>query len=152
MWSTNIIYCDEERPREEAGSLTLWNGMNGCVLSYFLWAAAWNLRMIPELFQSEDGSDDNDSQSLWRTSSSGLSPRGRTDWKVGRDLFWQLPIDNLCNRSILEYQNQAKRLFKTLSDNSPQRCSIETGNGQYIFQWVKIYSTMKVVHDGAWKA
>jgi vesicle transport protein SEC22 len=41
------------------------------------------------------------------------------------------PLDS---RSILEYQNQAKRLFKTLSDNSPQRCSIETGNGHYIFQ------------------
>jgi len=37
-------------------------------------------------------------------------------------------------RSILEYQNQAKRLFKTLSDQSPGRCSIETGGGQYIFQ------------------
>ena len=60
----NIIYCDEERPRDEAGSSTLWNGMNGCVLSYFLRAAAWNLRMIPELFQSQDGSDDNDSQGL----------------------------------------------------------------------------------------
>merc|ERR1712083_1100166 len=32
--------------------------------------------------------------------------------------------------------NQAKRLFKILSDNSPQRCSIETGNGQYIFHYI----------------
>merc|ERR1711936_391157 len=39
-------------------------------------------------------------------------------------------------KSILEYQNQAKRLFKTLTDNSPQRCSIETGNGQYIFHYI----------------
>ena len=49
--------------------------------------------------------------------------------------------NNLC-RSILEYQNQAKRLFKTLSDNSPQRCSIETGNGQYIFQWVYLLTVI----------
>ena len=46
--------------------------------------------MTSELFQSQDDSDDNDSQGLWRTSSRCLSPRRRTDWKVGVDLFWQL--------------------------------------------------------------
>ena len=35
-------------------------------------------------------------------------------------------------RSLLEYQNQAKMLFKKLTPNSPEKCSIETG--PYIFQ------------------
>ena len=42
----------------------MWNGMNGCVLSYFLRGAAWSPRMTPELFQSRDGFDDNDSQGV----------------------------------------------------------------------------------------
>ena len=42
--------------------------------------------------------------------------------------------DKQIGESILEYQNQAKHLFKTLNENSPQRCSIETGSGQYLFQ------------------
>lgn len=37
-----------------------------------------------------------------------------------------------CN--ILEYQNQAKMLFRKLGPQSPIRCSIETG--PYLFQWV----------------
>ena len=104
-------------------------------------AAAWRLRITPKLFQNQNGSDDNDSQGLWWTSSSSLSSGRWADWKVSNSAFirtylftWMTNIF----RSILEYQNQAKRLFKTLSDNSPQRCSIETGNGQYIFQWVII--------------
>lgn len=40
-------------------------------------------------------------------------------------------------RSILEYQNQAKLLFRKLGPNSPTRCSIETG--PYLFQWVFEY-------------
>lgn len=35
-------------------------------------------------------------------------------------------------RSVLEYQNQAKMLFRKLGPNSPARCSIETG--PYLFQ------------------
>lgn len=35
-------------------------------------------------------------------------------------------------KSILEYQNQAKMLFRKLGPHSPQRCSIETG--PYLFQ------------------
>jgi vesicle transport protein SEC22 len=54
----------------------------------------------------------------------------------GLPLAASVQEDEQTGKSILEYQNQAKRLFKTLSDNSPQRCSIETGNGQYIFHYI----------------
>ncbi|XP_037777066.1 vesicle-trafficking protein SEC22b-B-like isoform X1 [Penaeus monodon] len=37
-------------------------------------------------------------------------------------------------RNLLEYQNQAKMLFKKLTVNSPNRCSIETG--PYLFHYV----------------
>lgn len=35
-------------------------------------------------------------------------------------------------KSVLEYQNQAKLLFRKLTPASPKRCSIETG--PYLFQ------------------
>lgn len=35
-------------------------------------------------------------------------------------------------KSVLEYQNQAKMLFRKLGAHSPPRCSIETG--PYLFQ------------------
>jgi vesicle transport protein SEC22 len=35
-------------------------------------------------------------------------------------------------RSVIEYQNQAKMLFRKLNANSPPRCSIESG--PYLFQ------------------
>lgn len=35
-------------------------------------------------------------------------------------------------RSVLEYQNQAKMLFRKLGPHSPARCTIETG--PYLFQ------------------
>lgn len=35
-------------------------------------------------------------------------------------------------KSVLEYQNQAKMLFRKLGPQSPNRCSIETG--PYLFQ------------------
>lgn len=35
-------------------------------------------------------------------------------------------------RSMVEYQNQAKQLFRRMNTNSPSRGSIETGN--YLFQ------------------
>jgi len=35
-------------------------------------------------------------------------------------------------KNILEYQNQAKLLFRKLNTLSPSRCSIETG--PYLFQ------------------
>ncbi|CAG9809025.1 unnamed protein product [Chironomus riparius] len=37
-------------------------------------------------------------------------------------------------KNVLEYQNQAKMLFRKLGPNSPQRCSIETGN--YLFHYL----------------
>jgi len=37
-------------------------------------------------------------------------------------------------KSVLEYQNQAKMLFRKWGPQSPNRCSIETG--PYLFQWV----------------
>ena len=41
-------------------------------------------------------------------------------------LFFQL------GKNIVDYQNQAKRLFKTLTATSPIKCSIESG--PYLFQ------------------
>ena len=41
-------------------------------------------------------------------------------------LFQQL------GKNIVDYQNQAKRLFKTLTATSPIKCSIESG--PYLFQ------------------
>ena len=35
-------------------------------------------------------------------------------------------------KNVVDYQNQAKRLFKTLTSTSPVKCSIESG--QYLFQ------------------
>jgi len=52
----------------------------------------------------------------------------------GLPLAASVQEDEQTGKSILEYQNQAKRLFKTLNENSPNRCSIETGSGQYLFQ------------------
>jgi len=35
-------------------------------------------------------------------------------------------------KNIVDYQNQAKRLFRTLTATSPNKCSIESG--PYLFQ------------------
>jgi len=68
----------------------------------------------------------------------------------GLPLAASVQEDEQTGKSILEYQNQAKRLFKTLTDNSPQRCSIETGNGQYIFHYIieqqSCFLTLTEVH------
>ena len=44
-------------------------------------------------------------------------------------------------RDLMDYQNQAKQLFRKLSQDPqpPARCSLETG--PYIFQWVFLLST-----------
>ena len=39
-------------------------------------------------------------------------------------------------RSLVEYQNQAKQLFRRMNLNSPVRGSVETG--PYLFQYLKI--------------
>lgn len=36
-------------------------------------------------------------------------------------------------RTMVEYQNQAKQLFKRMNHNSPTRGSVETG--EYLFQY-----------------
>lgn len=44
-----------------------------------------------------------------------------------------MPSDEQTSRNIQEYQNQAKSLFRKLTERSPSRCSIETG--PYIFHY-----------------
>merc|ERR1719369_1051057 len=52
----------------------------------------------------------------------------------GLPLAASVQEDEQTGKSILEYQNQAKRLFKTLNDASPSRCSIESG--PYLFHYM----------------
>ncbi|XP_067636253.1 vesicle-trafficking protein SEC22b [Eurosta solidaginis] len=52
----------------------------------------------------------------------------------GLPLVGTMPDDEQSGRSILEYQNQAKMLFRKLSSQSPARCSIETG--PYLFHYL----------------
>uniref|UniRef100_A0A1B0GGB7 Uncharacterized protein n=1 Tax=Glossina morsitans morsitans TaxID=37546 RepID=A0A1B0GGB7_GLOMM len=54
----------------------------------------------------------------------------------GLPLVGTMQDDEQTGRSIIEYQNQAKMLFRKLSSHSPARCSIETG--PYLFQSVNI--------------
>jgi vesicle transport protein SEC22 len=52
----------------------------------------------------------------------------------GLPLAASVQEDEQTGKSILEYQNQAKRLFKTLNEASPSRCSIESG--PYVFHYL----------------
>lgn len=52
----------------------------------------------------------------------------------GLPLAAAMQDDEQSGRSILEYQNQAKMLFRKLGPQSPTRCSIETG--QYLFHYL----------------
>ncbi|XP_077986768.1 vesicle-trafficking protein SEC22b-like [Glandiceps talaboti] len=45
----------------------------------------------------------------------------------GLPLAASMQEDEQSGRSLTDYQNQAKMLFRKLDDNSPIRCSIETG-------------------------
>ncbi|XP_055599303.1 vesicle-trafficking protein SEC22b-like [Uranotaenia lowii] len=45
----------------------------------------------------------------------------------GLPLVATMQEDEQSGKSVLEYQNQAKMLFRKLGPNSPTRCSIETG-------------------------
>ena len=93
VWSTIIIYCNEGETSRglRARQLTLWNErMNDRVLKqamYFLPAEAWRLRITRELFQRQNGFDDDDSQGLWRPSLGGIGPGGRADGKVSNSCF-----------------------------------------------------------------
>ena len=46
--------------------------------------------------------------------------------------FFKVNIFLQSGKNILEYQNQAKMLFRKITPSSPQRCTLETG--PYLFQ------------------
>lgn len=52
----------------------------------------------------------------------------------GLPLAATMQEDEQSGKSILEYQNQAKLLFRKLNNQSPTRCSIETG--PYLFHYL----------------
>lgn len=52
----------------------------------------------------------------------------------GLPLAATMQEDEQSGRSILEYQNQAKMLFRKLGPQSPDRCTIETG--PYLFHYL----------------
>lgn len=52
----------------------------------------------------------------------------------GLPLVGTMQDDEQSGRSIQEYQNQAKMLFRKLGSHSPARCSIETG--PYLFHYL----------------
>lgn len=52
----------------------------------------------------------------------------------GLPLVGTMQEDEQSGKSVLEYQNQAKMLFRKLGPNSPARCSIETG--PYLFHYL----------------
>ncbi|XP_042217459.1 vesicle-trafficking protein SEC22b-like [Homarus americanus] len=52
----------------------------------------------------------------------------------GLPLAASLQDDEQSGRSLVDYQNQAKMLFKKLTVNSPNRCTIETG--PYVFHLI----------------
>ncbi|XP_043212451.1 vesicle-trafficking protein SEC22b-like, partial [Amphibalanus amphitrite] len=52
----------------------------------------------------------------------------------GLPLAASIQEDEQTGRNILDYQNQAKMLFRKLTPQSPTRCSIETG--PYLFHYM----------------
>lgn len=52
----------------------------------------------------------------------------------GLPLAASIQEDEQLGKNIVDYQNQAKRLFKALTGNSPVRCSLETG--PYLFHYI----------------
>ncbi|XP_037026577.1 vesicle-trafficking protein SEC22b-B [Bradysia coprophila] len=52
----------------------------------------------------------------------------------GLPLVGTMQDDEQSGKSVLEYQNQAKMLFRKLGPQSPNRCSIETG--PYLFHYL----------------
>ena len=51
----------------------------------------------------------------------------------GLPLSASMPSDEQTSREIQEYQTQAKMLFRKLTELSPSKCSIESGN--YVFHY-----------------
>jgi hypothetical protein len=53
--------------------------------------------------------------------------------KIARNSAYNIgPLGFQLGKNIVDYQNQAKRLFRTLTATSPNKCSIESGT--YLFQ------------------
>merc|ERR1712110_998486 len=52
----------------------------------------------------------------------------------GLPLTASIQEDEQLGKNIVDYQNQAKRLFRTLTATSPIKCSIESG--QYLFHYI----------------
>lgn len=52
----------------------------------------------------------------------------------GLPLVGTMQEDEQTGKSVLEYQNQAKLLFRKLTPQSPKRCTIETG--PYLFHYI----------------
>lgn len=91
---------------------------------------------IENILISYHGFNDNDCPSgRWPTTCSKYAGRWTGLW-----FFQIVPIIIhysfifQSGRSILDYQNQAKMLFRKLGPQSPPRCTIETG--PYLFQYV----------------
>jgi len=50
----------------------------------------------------------------------------------GLPLAASIPEDEESGKGVMDYQNQAKMLFRKLNQQSPSKCTIETG--PYLFQ------------------
>ncbi|XP_066256940.1 vesicle-trafficking protein SEC22b-B [Euwallacea similis] len=61
----------------------------------------------------------------------------------GLPLAATMQEDEQTGRNILDYQNQAKLLFRKLSSQSPPKCSIETG--PYLFHYLIEYDVCYLV-------
>ncbi|KAJ8919055.1 hypothetical protein NQ315_016961 [Exocentrus adspersus] len=61
----------------------------------------------------------------------------------GLPLAASMQEDEQSGRSILDYQNQAKMLFRKLGPQSPPRCTIETG--PYLFHYLIEYDVCYLV-------
>ncbi|XP_018562518.1 vesicle-trafficking protein SEC22b-B [Anoplophora glabripennis] len=61
----------------------------------------------------------------------------------GLPLAASMQEDEQSGRSILDYQNQAKMLFRKLGPQSPPRCTIETG--PYLFHYLIEYEVCYLV-------
>ena len=89
---------------------------------------------IPEV--EEDDLDDHDCQGGRWPTPGGLNSRRRTGkfknsfFSTNVKIFRQFQL----GKNIVDYQNQAKRLFKTLTATSPIKCSIESND--YLFHYI----------------
>ena len=54
--------------------------------------------------------------------------------KDGLPLATSTEGDESHDYNMVKYTNQAKMLFRKLNDTSPTKCTLETGQGDYVFQ------------------